>query len=149
MKIPTSIFSNGMSQTGHCPPILYKTLELERIYIMKVILIFLGFMVTSLSAFAQTSGNSWKIVPNETVCMVTEAYFARPQIPVKVENKTYYGCCDGCKKTLSENKTARTATDPLTKKSIDKATATIAANREGRVLYFENKSNFEKYMKQK
>lgn len=116
---------------------------------MKIALVFLAFIFTSISTYAQTFDKSWKIVPNEKVCMVTEAYFATPQIPVKVENKIYYGCCEGCKKTLSENKTARMATDPLSKKTIDKATATIAANSAGRVLYFESKANFEKYMKQK
>ena len=115
---------------------------------MKMVFAFLTVFVTSLSAFAQTHDMSWKIVPNETVCMVTEAHFDKPQIPVKVDNKTYYGCCAGCKKTLTEDKAARIGTDPLSKKSVDKATATIAANSEGKVLYFENKGNFEKYMKQ-
>ncbi len=115
---------------------------------MKTVIAFFTVLITSLAAFAQSHDMSWKIVPNETVCMVTEAHFAKPQIPVKVGDKTYYGCCDGCKKTLTEDKSARTATDPLTKKSVDKATATIAANSAGKVLYFENKGNFEKYMKQ-
>lgn len=118
---------------------------------MKAIIIFLFSLFTAIGSFAQASHSdkdmSWKIVPNETVCMVTEAYFAKPQIPVKVGDKTYYGCCEGCKKTLIEDKSARTATDPLTNKSVDKATATIAANSVGKVLYFENKNNFEKYMR--
>lgn len=115
---------------------------------MKTVIAFLTVLSTSLTAFAQSHDMSWKIVPNNTVCMVTEAHFEKPQIPVKVGDKTYYGCCDHCKKTLTEDKAARTATDPLTKKSVDKATATIAANSAGKVLYFENKGNFEKYMKQ-
>lgn len=113
---------------------------------MKTVIAFLTILITSLTAIARDQDMSWKIVPNETVCMVTEAYFAKPQIPVKVGGKTYYGCCDGCKKTLTEDRAARTATDPLTKKSVDKATATIAANSSGKVLYFESKANFEKYM---
>lgn len=115
---------------------------------MKTVIAFFTVLITSLTAFAQSHDVSWKIVPNETVCMVTEAHFARPQIPVKVGDKTYYGCCENCKKTLTEDKSARTGTDPLTKKPVDKATATIAANSEGKVLYFESKSNFEKYIKQ-
>ncbi len=115
---------------------------------MKTVIAFLTVLSTSLVAFAQDHDMSWKVVPNNTVCMVTEAHFEKPQIPVKVGDKTYYGCCEHCKKTLTEDKTARTATDPLTKKSVDKATATIAANSAGKVLYFENKGNFEKYMKQ-
>lgn len=115
---------------------------------MNSVIAFLTAIVTSVTVFAQSHDMSWKIVPNETVCMVTEAHFAKPQIPVKVGDKTYYGCCDGCKKTLTEDESARTAIDPLTKKSVDKATATIAANSAGKVLYFENKANFEKYRKQ-
>lgn len=134
---------------------------------MKTKFIFLFLIFSSASGFAQTDHSmhgmdhskmkamdhsdhqdmSWKIVPNETVCMVTEAHFDKPQIPVKVGNKTYYGCCDGCKKTLTESKEARTAVDPVTKMNIDKATAVIAANSKGNVLYFENKKNFETYIK--
>lgn len=95
------------------------------------------------------AGAEWKIVPNQEVCMVTEAHFARPQIPVPVNGKTYYGCCENCKKTLGESAEARTAKDALTGKSIDKATATIAANTAGHVLYFANKKNFEKFVKAK
>ncbi len=118
---------------------------------MKAITTLLFSVFVSATAFAQSPHQghdmSWKVVPNETVCMVTEKHFGKPQIPVKVSGKTYYGCCDNCKKTLSEDKTARTATDPLTKKSVDKATAIIAANDAGDVMYFANKKNFEKYMK--
>ncbi|MBY0385978.1 TRASH domain-containing protein [bacterium] len=115
---------------------------------MQKFITLLIFITASIATFAYSYDISWKIVPNEMVCMVTEAYFSKPQIPVKVGNKTYYGCCEGCKKTLTVDKTARTATDPLTKKSVDKATAIIAANNAGNVLYFESKANFEKYMKQ-
>ncbi len=112
-------------------------------------MVFSVFLTTS--AFAQSGHEghdmSWKIVKNENVCMVTEAYFNKPQIPVKVGGKTYYGCCDNCKQTLTTDAKARTATDPVSKKSVDKATATIAANDAGNVMYFENKKNFEKYMK--
>lgn len=118
---------------------------------MKAFFVFLFSTLISASIFAHSHHKnydpSWKIVPNETVCMVTEAHFDKPQIPVAVAGKTYYGCCEGCKKTLAEDPKARTAIDPLTKKSIDKATAVIATNAAGKVMYFENKKNFEKYMK--
>lgn len=117
---------------------------------MKMIALLFSVMISTTS-LAQSGHEghdmSWKIVQNQTVCMVTEAHFNRPQIPVKVDGKTYYGCCDNCKQTLTEDKKARTGTDPVTKKSVDKATAIIAANAAGNVLYFENKKNFEKYMK--
>lgn len=107
-------------------------------------------LVTALNAsgaFAESvKTNHWKIVPNKEVCMVTNMHFARPQIPVAQNGKTYYGCCDNCKATIQKDATARTATDPVTKKPVDKATATIAADNTGSVLYFENKANFEKYL---
>lgn len=118
---------------------------------MKTLIAVLFSILFSVGALAQSSHHghdmSWKIVPNENVCMVTEMHFNKPQIPVKVGSKTYYGCCDNCKQTLTTDAKARTAVDPVTKKSVDKATATIAANSDGNVMYFENKKNFEKYMK--
>ena len=32
-------------------------------------------------------------VENKYVCMITNKLFDTPQIPVKIEDKTYYGCC--------------------------------------------------------
>lgn len=113
---------------------------------MKTIMMLFLSAFLSLSVFAQSHDSSWKVVKNEEVCMVTEAFFGKKQIPVEVNGKTYYGCCEGCKRTLNEKQAAREAIDPLTKKKVDKATATIAADRSGRVMYFENKKNFEEYM---
>lgn len=108
--------------------------------------LFSFFSVLGLAQSVATIDKSWKIVPNENVCMVTEAYFPRPQIPVKVDGKTYYGCCENCKASLANDKKTRTAKDALTAKAVDKATSVIAANDAGYILYFENKSNFEKYL---
>lgn len=99
-------------------------------------LVFLGY-----SSFAE----KLLIVEREKVCMVNDTYFGRPQIPVRYSGKTYYGCCEMCKKTLAEDSRARTAPDALTGRSVDKSTAVIAAKEDGSVLYFENKTNFEKY----
>ncbi len=115
---------------------------------MRTIAAILITVFVSITAFAQSHEAAWKIVPNEDVCMVTEMHFGRKQIPVEVNGKTYYGCCAGCKKTLSTKLSARQAVDPVTKKTVDKATAVIAANKSGQVLYFESKQNFEKYLGQ-
>lgn len=88
-----------------------------------------------------------KVVPNKDVCMVTNMYFGKMQIPVEVSGKTYYGCCENCKKTLSEDAEARTATDALTNQPVDKATAVIAAKDDNSVLYFANQENLKKYSK--
>ncbi|AHI06561.1 hypothetical protein BDW_10305 [Bdellovibrio bacteriovorus W] len=117
-----------------------------------MIKILMAFMtVISLGSFATadtTKASAWKVVPNEEVCMVTNMHFTRPQIPVKADGKTYFGCCENCKATIQTDMTSRTATDPLTQKPVDKAKATIAADDRGAVLYFESRSNFDRYMKQ-
>ena len=84
-------------------------------------------------------------VENRKVCMVTNMLFPRDQIPVQVGSKTYYGCCENCKKTLSEDLSSRTALDPVSGKRVDKAQAVIGALADGSVVYFESKKNLEKY----
>ncbi|WP_445735926.1 hypothetical protein [Mariniflexile sp.] len=89
-------------------------------------------------------------VPNEMVCMVNDAYMGKPQIPVPVNGKTYYGCCQMCVGTLNNNQTARTAKDPFSGKSVDKTEAYIVlVKKEGDVAYFESKENYLKYKKSK
>lgn len=68
-----------------------------------------------------------KKVPTKKVCMINNQVFEKDQIPVAVQGKTYYGCCEMCKERLAKDAEARTATDPVTGKKVDKATAVIAA----------------------
>lgn len=110
-------------------------------------LIILTFL--NMVAFAGQSIGGLTHVDSKAVCMVNDTHFGRDQIPVKVADKVYYGCCENCKKTLKEDKTARTAVDPLTKKPVDKATAYIGADKKGKVYYFENKENFLRFKKRK
>lgn len=107
------------------------------------------FLTILISIFSYTSfaQEALVLVPTEKVCMVTNMVFPRPQIPVEVKGKTYYGCCENCKKTLSEDAQARQAVDPVTGKKIDKATAQIAARSDGSVVYFESKKTFEQFNK--
>lgn len=107
-------------------------------------------LVTILSVFMLATSNveakeKLLLVPNQKVCMVTNMVFPRDQIPVNQAGKTYYGCCENCKKTLAEDPSARTAIDPISKKMVDKASAIIGARTDGSVVYFENKSTFNKY----
>jgi YHS domain-containing protein len=81
------------------------------------------------------------------VCMVNDNLFPKDQIPVEVSGKTYFGCCEMCKDRLASDASLRTATDPVSKKQVDKATAVIGARPDGRVIYFENAANFERYQK--
>jgi len=88
-------------------------------------------------------------IPNDLVCMVNDAYMGKPQIPVPVNGKTYYGCCQMCVGTLNNDENARTATDPFSGKSVDKTEAYIVLMKEeGDVAYFESKANYVSYSKQ-
>ena len=81
------------------------------------------------------------------VCMINNQDMGRDQIPVTVDNKTYYGCCEGCKKALNEKPETRVALDPQSGKTVDKATAVIAAKADGSVFYFESEKTFEEFLK--
>jgi len=87
------------------------------------------------------------LVETDKVCMVNDQYFGTAQIPVEVNGKTYYGCCEGCKATLAEDATARMAVDPVSRKPVDKAVAHIGAFPNGQVLYFESAANLAAWNK--
>ena len=72
------------------------------------------------------------------VCMVNNNYMGTTQIPVKVNGKTYYGCCAGCKTTLETKPESRQAVDPISGKIVDKAAAVIGKTSGGRVVYFSS-----------
>lgn len=110
--------------------------------ILSAVLLAGTFIIFSQKTFA---AEKLKIVPNDKVCMVTNMLFPRTQIPVAHEGKTYYGCCENCKKTLSEDPASRTAIDPVSGKSVDKASAVIAARDDGSVVYFESNKTFETF----
>ena len=88
-------------------------------------------------------------VPAARVCMMNNTVFPNEQIPVPVDGKTYFGCCEGCKKNLAENAEARQAIDPVSGKTVDKAKAVIGAKTDGKVLYFESEKTFAAYVKRK
>jgi YHS domain-containing protein len=118
---------------------------------MRKSIVLLFTLLFAAAAFAQTdvkpSGKLTKVEP-KTVCMINEHAMGKDQIPVEVEGRTYYGCCEMCKKALAENADKRSAVDPVSGKKVDKATAVIAAQEDGRVFYFENEANLAKYNKQ-
>lgn len=86
-------------------------------------------------------------VESKLVCMVNNQFFGKDQIPIEVQGKTYYGCCEMCKERLAKDAAARTGTDPVTGKPVDKATAIIGAQPDGKVLYFESETTFEQFLK--
>ena len=85
----------------------------------------LGILVILLVATAAFAGDvptgPLKKVDPKTVCMVNEMAMGKEQIPVEVDGKTYYGCCEMCKNTLAKDASKRTATDPVSGKQVDKA----------------------------
>jgi hypothetical protein len=83
-------------------------------------------------------------VPNELVCMVNNAYMGKLQIPVPVNGKTYYGCCEMCVGKLNQEESARIGTDSFSGKQVDKSEAYIVLySKDGRVNYFESESTYK------
>jgi YHS domain-containing protein len=79
------------------------------------------------------------------VCMVNNQRFDKEQIAIKVKDRTYYGCCEMCKEKLRSNAKSRVATDPVSGKEVDKATAVIGASPDGKVFYFESLDNLKHF----
>ena len=90
-------------------------------------------------------GKVTKVSDNTKICMVTNRAYDKPQIPVKVEGKTYYGCCDMCKSMLTNNADQRSAIDPVSKQKVDKSAAVIGVTTNGGVIYFKNDKDLEEY----
>lgn len=82
------------------------------------------------------------------VCMVNDAYMGKPQIPVPVNGKTYYGCCEMCVDKLNNIESARIAIDPFSGNQVDKSEAFIVVtNPQGAVAYFESEANYNAFKK--
>lgn len=79
------------------------------------------------------------------VCMINNQLFAKEQIPVVIDEKTYYGCCEMCEGKLKADPESRTAIDPVSGNKVDKATAITGAAPDGKVYYFEKLENLEIY----
>jgi len=103
----------------------------------------------SVNVFANTNSTKLNKVENSKVCMVNDTYFAKLQIPVQVDERTYYGCCENCKKTLKEDTKSRQAIDPISRKAVDKSTAIIGADSNGQVHYFESLANLNAFNRKK
>lgn len=92
-------------------------------------------------------------LPNNQVCMVNNRFMKAEQIAVPLNNKTYYGCCEGCVKMLNEEPSSRLTYDLLSGEDVDKANAFIIGKpgTTGDVLYFKSETNakgyFDKYFK--
>ena len=86
-----------------------------------------------------------RVTAASLVCMVNARFMGSEQIPVTVDDKTYFGCCAACKQKLQSSVAARTALDPVTRRPVDKATAVIGKTETGEVFYFESEDSFSRY----
>jgi len=77
--------------------------------------------------------------------MVTNQFMGTTQIPVEVEGATYFGCCEMCKARLANEPQTRTAKDPVTGESVDKAKAVIGREANGKVHYFASAESLARY----
>lgn len=108
----------------------------------------LALVVVSGPALAESSGaEGLERVDAVKVCMVNNTVFPRDQIPVEVDGKTYFGCCEMCKGRLAKDEAIRMAVDPVSGNQVDKATAVIGAGPDGKVQYFESEETFAKFGK--
>lgn len=107
-----------------------------------------GFLaaVTLLTTTAALAGPIRRVDARH-VCMVNDTAFDKDQIPVEVEGRTYFGCCEMCKGRLAQDAAARSAVDPVSGRPVDKAKAVIGATPDGKVLYFESEKNLAAYAK--
>lgn len=90
-------------------------------------------------------------VDKSLVCMMNDKYMGgKKQIPIKVEEKTYYGCCQGCVTALQYKRSTRYSIDPFSGKEVDKAKAYIVLKEDGSkgVWYFESVENYLKFINQ-
>ncbi len=84
-----------------------------------------------------------RIAEPGNICMLSNRYLGDKQhVPATVEGKTYFGCCANCAARIEQRAEARTATDPVSGKPVDKASAVLARDAQNRVLYFESEDTF-------
>ena len=77
--------------------------------------------------------------------MVNDQYMGKPQIPIAVDGRTYYGCCPMCKDRLANQPQSRIGRDPVTGKDVDKAVALMVKDASGKFLYFEHEDSLRRY----
>lgn len=122
-------------------------MRVSRVSVIAILGAFVFAPALAGSAPAAGSGAAQPLrrVEASKVCMANDKLFGKEQIPVVVDGRTYYGCCQGCKTMLAQNEQARKATDPVSGKTVDKATAVIGAGPDGRVFYFDSENNLEAF----
>ncbi|MEQ8554096.1 MAG: hypothetical protein RIC06_09465 [Cyclobacteriaceae bacterium] len=128
--------------------VVYAYLSLAALVVVATVL---GYWLYSYRQGPATSIDPAEVhqpVDPSLVCMVNDAYMGKPQIPVPVNGKTYYGCCQGCVDKLNNLESARIAIDPFSGNPVDKSEAYIVLmNPQGAVAYFESEANYNAFKK--
>ncbi len=83
------------------------------------------------------------------VCMVNDQFMGKPQIPIEVDGRTYYGCCPMCKDRLHKEAGTRTARDPVTSEEVDKAKAVMVQDASGKISYFASEDTLRRFAEQR
>ncbi len=113
--------------------------------ILRLLVFAIVLVAINQAGVSEAQAQELKRVPTEQVCMVNDAFMGKKQIPIPVQGKIYYGCCQMCVSTLNNDASERQAVDPVSGHTVDKATAVIGALPDGNVFYFENELNFKAY----
>ena len=100
--------------------------------------------VAAASTIALPAGMS-RVTDRSHVCMVNDFAMGRPQIPVEVGGRTYFGCCPDCKLKLETREANRVGRDPVTGEPVDKATAVIVRDESGKVYYFASEDTLRRF----
>jgi YHS domain-containing protein len=101
---------------------------------------------TEPSPDAEPSTGALTLVEDSSmVCMINNQFMGKPQIPIEAEGITYYGCCEMCKTKLAEDPSSRTAIDPVSGATVNKAQAVLGKTATGEIHYFESKENLAKF----
>ncbi|MBI5453307.1 MAG: hypothetical protein HY956_01625 [Deltaproteobacteria bacterium] len=86
-----------------------------------------------------------KVAANE-VNMAANTFEKKAQRSVSIDGKSYFTNGGASEFNLAENPSARFATDPLTNKRVDKASAATYADASGKVYYFESDATFQGFI---
>lgn len=124
---------------------IYKRLTYDRVIIALFVLLYIGSFEYTIQAQNVDDGPVLERVKPEFACMINDKLFEEKQIPVPIGDKTYYGCCQMCVKTLNENPDSRFTIDPVSRDTVDKTLAVLGADSEGHVFYFESEANLKTF----
>jgi YHS domain-containing protein len=91
-----------------------------------------------------------EIIPDSIICMVRGDIKSKGSLPIQIEGRTYYGCCEKCLTKLEQNiDNIQYAVDPVSGQTFSKADAIVRQDPQDhkRVLFFKSDETYDQYMK--